>query len=128
MRKKILINCSNHPSSKWSSEQRQGWDEIIDVPFPNVEPDWDTNDLIYQETIRNLWKNIVDIVRTREEVVYLYIAGEYTLCYEVVMMATKWMIPIAIPTTKREVVETKNEDGSTTKTSKFEFVRWRIIG
>jgi len=54
-----------------------------------------------QETIQTLWKNITDIANSRAEgAVYLY-----------------------LPTTRREVVEIKNQDGSTTKASKFEFCK-----
>ena len=129
MRKKVLINCSNHPSSNWSSGQKEGWDEIIDVPFPSVDPNWDTNDHAYQETIQTLWKSITDIVKSKDErAVYLHLAGEYSVCYEIFLRARNWLLPVVVPTTRREVVETRNQDGSTTKTSKFEFVRWRIIG
>jgi hypothetical protein len=124
---KVLVNCSNHPSTTWSPEQRQGWDEIIDVSFPIVDPNWDTNDHGYQETVRNLWKNITDIVRGKEGSVYLYLVGEYSVCYEIFLRARNWLLPVVVPTTKREVVEIRNEDGSTTKATRFAFVRWRII-
>jgi len=125
---KVLINCSNHPSSIWSNEQRQGWDEIIDVPFPNVPPELDTNDKPYQETIQTLWRNIVDIVKSKDEgTIYLHLAGEYSVCYEIFLKAKEWLIPLAVPTTRRETAEVKNADGSVTKSSRFEFVRWRIL-
>jgi hypothetical protein len=125
---RVLINCSNHPSSSWSSEQRSGWDEIIDVPFPNVSPEWDTNDHAYQHTIQTLWRNIVDVIRSRDEgAVYLYVSGEYSVCFEIFVRAKELLIPLAVPTTKRETAELRNEDGSVTKTTRFAFVRWRIL-
>ena len=33
---KKLINISNHPSTGWSDAQKAGWDQIIDIPFPQV--------------------------------------------------------------------------------------------
>ncbi len=43
--KKILINYTNHPSAKWSQDQMaaalEKWGRIIDIPFPQVEPEWD---------------------------------------------------------------------------------------
>lgn len=129
MAKRILVNCSNHPSSTWSSGQKEGWDEIIDVPFPNVEPEWDTNDKPYQDTVTALWKAVTDVILKKEDCdVFLYVAGEYSVCYEIFLRARNWLLPVVVPTTRREVVETKNADGSTTKTSKFEFIRWRLIG
>lgn len=41
---KVFINCSNHPSERWSREQKQaaeGYGEIVDLPFPEVDPSWD---------------------------------------------------------------------------------------
>jgi hypothetical protein len=125
---KVLLNCSNHPSSTWSSGQKEGWDEIIDIPFPSVSPEWDTNDHAYQHTIQTLWRNIVDVIRSRDEgTVYLYLAGEYSVCFEIFVRAKEWLIPVTVPTTRRETAEVKNADGSVTKTSRFEFVRWRIL-
>jgi hypothetical protein len=125
---RVLVNCSNHPSSSWTPEQKNGWDEIIDIPFPSVSPDWDTNDKPYQETIQSLWRNIVDVIRSRDEgTVYLYLAGEYSACFEIFVRAKEWLIPVVVPTTRRETAEVKNADGSVTKISKFEFVSLSIM-
>ena len=42
----MLINLSNHPSSKWSKEQTEAalhYGEIADLPFPVVAPEGDEN-------------------------------------------------------------------------------------
>ena len=40
----MLINLSNHPSSKWGDEQQlqaaTKYGEVVDIPFPNIPPDW----------------------------------------------------------------------------------------
>lgn len=42
--KKILINYTNHPSEKWSSDQmaaaQEKWSGIIDISFSQTEPEW----------------------------------------------------------------------------------------
>ncbi len=35
---KVLINHSNHPHSGWGDKQKEGWDKIVDIPFPNIKP------------------------------------------------------------------------------------------
>ena len=35
MMKKLLV-ISNHPVEKWSDEQKEGWDVIEYIPFPNI--------------------------------------------------------------------------------------------
>ena len=40
----IFINHTNHPSARWSAAQRaaaEGYGEIVDLPFPDIAPDWD---------------------------------------------------------------------------------------
>ena len=45
---KIFLNHTNHPSSKWSVEQISAakiFGEIVDVPFPNIPPQLDENEV-----------------------------------------------------------------------------------
>lgn len=39
----MLINLSNHPSTKWGKKQKQAaiaqYNEILDLPFPQIEPE-----------------------------------------------------------------------------------------
>ena len=40
---KVFINCSNHPSKRWSEEQKKAAEEygrIVDIRFPEVDPAW----------------------------------------------------------------------------------------
>ncbi|KAA0259936.1 MAG: hypothetical protein EDM75_07390 [Chlorobiota bacterium] len=47
--KKILINYTNHPSAKWTGDQAaaafEKWSSVIDIPFPQVEPEWNEADV-----------------------------------------------------------------------------------
>lgn len=42
----MLINLSNHPSAKWPEEQLKAantlYGAVVDMPFPNIDPEWDT--------------------------------------------------------------------------------------
>jgi hypothetical protein len=33
---KLLLNISNHPSREWEDAQKEGWDIIVDIPFPSA--------------------------------------------------------------------------------------------
>ena len=122
----VLINISNHPSEKWSDEQKARWTKIIDIPFPNVPADSD--EIATMEIAAKVIDQITKIMSEDTNARYLMIQGEFTLCYflfEVIRRAVD--VGIAIPTTERTTVETTNPDGTTTKSSVFKFVRWRII-
>jgi len=129
-KKKILVNCSNHPSSKWTDEQKEGWDVIVDIPFPNVSPYWDTLDRAYLDTLDDLRKKIIiafeDVRKTGEDVEeYLMLQGEFSLCYFLFREITG--VRFVVPTTERISTEETLPDGSLRKTQVFRFVRWRII-
>ncbi|MBK9404753.1 MAG: hypothetical protein IPN57_09505 [Ignavibacteria bacterium] len=42
---KYFLNISNHPSDKWGDKQLSTAlelaEEIINLPFPNINPEWD---------------------------------------------------------------------------------------
>jgi hypothetical protein len=130
--KKVLINCSNHPSIKWDPAQKEGWDIIEDVPFPAVPPEADMKKVfaIFEElnndifrVIREYWPELLPVP---EYDIYLMVMGEYTLSY-LLFDEHNRVLKIAIPTTKREVVETPLPDGGAKKETIFKFTRWRII-
>jgi len=131
---KILVNCSNHPSTKWSEEQRKGWDKIVDVPFPNVDPKWDTKDKPFLETVNRLKEEILTAFEDArptgtdaEE--YLMLQGEFSICYTLFTERTTTFrgIRFVVPTTERVTQEEMLPDGTVRKTQVFQFVRWRII-
>ena len=132
---KVLVNCSNHPSSKWSENQKYGWDIIIDVPFPEVSPYLDPNDLEYQEILTNLKDAIIKAfanapvpagVNFKE---YLMLQGEFSVCYKLFKMRNIAFpnVTFVVPTTERVVEEIVKEDGMVEKKTQFKFIRWRLI-
>lgn len=132
---KVLVNCSNHPSERWSKEQRENWDCIIDVPFPDVPAYLDTNDRKYQEIlidtkckIIKAFKNALVPEKTDFQK-YLMLQGEFSLCYKLFQLKHIDFdgVIFVVPTTERVVEEVTKPDGTTEKRTLFKFVRWRIV-
>ena len=121
MKNSILV-ISNHPTEKWSDEQKKGWDIIDYIPFPNV-PATATFEEVVNLSIPLLkeigkWKNLHGKGK-------ISIQGESTLStilLTVIKEQEGWCF--AFPTTERQVVE-EVKDGKTVKKSVFHFVRWR---
>jgi len=128
--KVVALNISNHPSSNWSEEQKkglkdfcffgkgypQGTDfEIIDVPFPAVDP------LASTEDIEKIAQDIIDnIVSFNVVWQVVMVQGEFTLTYHLVKkLLDLGKVPVNA-TTKRVAVE---KDG--VKTSIFKFCKFR---
>lgn len=121
-----LINISNHNSNNWSKEQRAGFDEIIDVQFPNVPSNATTKDVIL--IAYDLIERLLDEIPAEDEL-NIMLQGEFSLCYKLKELMDKayWTVNYYIPTTERNVVESVNIDGTTTKNVTFHFVQWRVI-
>ena len=121
----LFINISNHPSTKWSEEQKaaakaiSGAKEIIDLQFPNVDP---------HSCSRDIREQAIKIVNALPEDPYglntYHVMGEMTLTYAIISYLRQRKgecVPIVASTTERVVTE--NPDG--TKTSIFKFVQFR---
>ena len=113
----MFINLSNHPADRWSAEQRDAAQalggEIVDVPFPNIDPNASHKDV--NDLARKIFDQIVN------DAVAVHVAGESTFVYTFVRMCQSVGIPCFAATTERMVVE--NPDG--TKTVAFEFKQFR---
>ena len=121
-----LINISNHNSNNWSKEQKAGFDEIIDIQFPNVPANATTKDVIL--TAYDLLDKITDEVLTEDEL-NIMLQGEFSLCYKLKELIDKayWTVNYYIPTTERKVVESFGINKETIKETIFQFVQWRVI-
>jgi len=117
----MFINFSNHPSDRWSAEQRDAAVElggnIVDVPFPNIDPASSLDD-VKRTALAYLDKIVND---TSEENYVIHVAGEMTFVYCFVSLCQSAGVLCVAATTERVVEE--NPDGS--KTSKFRFVKFR---
>jgi hypothetical protein len=124
--KKLLINFSNHPAVTWTSAQREGWDEIVDLEFPFISP----NESI--ENIRNIVNNFVDIIQNQIEInpgykVYIHLSGEYTFCFLMYEKIKELNIPLAISTSERKTTFQIDSKGRTVSKKIFQFSGWRIL-
>lgn len=118
--KKVFINCSNHPSSKWSEAQlnaAKAYGEIVDVPFPNVAPELNSDNVRY--LAGELCTKITAMGNAHDLTVH--IMGEMNLTYAVLCELHAHCIRCVASTTRRIVKELP--DGS--KVSQFEFVQFR---
>lgn len=122
--KSVLINVSNHPSDKWSVEQKDGFNEIMDISFLNVDPNWDTF-VDIDERVLSFGQTIFDRVcelKDNNFKVFVFIAGEQTFATGLITLLHFNRVNIIVPTTERIVEE---KDGK--KIVTFNFVKWRPI-
>ena len=116
----MFINFTNHASSMWSDYQIQEaakYGEIVDIPFPAVEPDW-SKELI-QATAD---KYIERIVSKKPDCVLCQ--GEFCLSFAVIKGLKARGLKVVAACSKRDVEEVStNKD--TKKISRFVFVQFR---
>lgn len=113
----MLINLSNHPSSKWSGDQKNTalalYGNIEDMTFPHIDPHA-TRDQVtklaekYYTEIRSLDPSAVHLM------------GELTFSFVLANLLKESEIPCVASTTERIVVEEGNQ-----KISTFKFVQFR---
>jgi hypothetical protein len=119
----MFVNCSNHPSIKWSKKQKEageklGFGPIVDVGFPQVPPTADGLDI--QELATKLANKIIS-----HNAKGVFIAGEFTLTFATINWLMISDIPCYAACSERIVKETTDEKGHTHKNVIFEFVQWR---
>lgn len=120
----MLINLSNHPSSKWSKEQieaaKQAYGTIADLGFPEILP---SSSLAQVKQISRKYfaeiKNL--LIQSKVENNAIHVMGEFTFTFNLLEMLKQNNIPAVASTTSREVFE--DEKGN--KISKFNFIRFR---
>lgn len=120
----MLINLSNHPSSKWSLEQirtaKKVYVRIMDLKFPDISPN---TELI--EVMKESAKYLIEIMNIfahhSEENNAVHIMGEFTFTFNLLEILKQNNISAVASTTSREVYEDKKGN----KVSKFNFIRFR---
>lgn len=119
-----LVVISNHLPSTWSKEQLAKWEGIIYIQFPNVPPEYTT------EQVHVMVLNLIQQhERTLLETKNVCIQGEFTFVLDFYRTVVEMALPLTfwIPTTERVAVETTGPNGETKKESVFRFVSWRKI-
>ena len=124
-KKRVLLNISNHPTETWNEMQRWGWGIIDNVPFPHVGAELSTDE------VRTMADAIVNAITERLRFypsdtyeVAVYVAGEYTLSYMVVLDLVEIVrshdnVHVVVPASDRII----NKDGS----REFVFLQWREL-
>ena len=113
----MLLNLSNHPSSKWGEHQLAATEQyggVFDMAFPNIPP------AATEDDVRRLVEEFEVKVRASGATV-VHLMGEMCFSFALVSRLQKIGIPCVASTTERRTVE--NPDGS--KTLSFEFVQFR---
>ena len=117
---KILINVSNHPSEGWSEEQKKGWDGIVDIQFPAVDPG------LNEKEIWALGGELVRVIENKmaeNSTRYIMLQGEFSLCAVVqFLLSIHDGVVFCYPTTERKVTVEGDK-----KISIFRFKRWRMF-
>ena len=122
MSKKVFVNFSNHPSDLWGEKQKSAAlsyaDEIADIPFPGVDPEYGPDEIA--ELGGQYLTRILSLPAAA-----VMCQGEFSLSYYVVSRLEKHGIACLAACSRRNVREKKLEDGRTQKEAVFEFVRFR---
>lgn len=117
----MFINFSNHPSTKWSSEQKQAvacYGEICDIPFPEVPCEATMQEVagMADNCARNIMQMHPDCVMCQ---------GEFSLTIAVVRRLQDVGIRCVCACSERKVIEEHLDDGTTRKTVIFKFRQFR---
>lgn len=119
----MLINLSNHPSSYWSDKQlnmaKGCYENVIDLPFPAIEPDAD--DIEISRIADEYTERIIYLLKTIIKNNAVHLMGEMALTFALVIRLQKHNITCVCSTSKR----ISYFDENNIKHSKFEFVRFR---
>ena len=101
----MLINLSNHPSDKWSEAQTaaaiEQFGEIVDLPFPQIEPDATKADIT--KIAQDYLTQVQQIGQPNDTAIH--IMGEMTLTYHLVALLKDAGYHCYASTTVREVYE-----------------------
>ncbi len=119
----MFVNVSNHPSDKWSVEQKreaEKYGEIIDVTFPAISTESTSEELnnLVDDFIRNNLAIKTKSVDIKDLVVM--VQGEFVFTFRLVTMLKKLGIKAVSARSERKVKEI-NENGVAKKISEFQF-------
>lgn len=116
----MLINLTNHPYTDWSDVQKQSanhYGQVIDLPFPMIDPSWGTNELL--ELCNEYTNNIVSL--KSDEPIVVHVMGEMSFTVLMVSKLIKSGIKCIASTSERysETIEAGKKEVI------FRFVRFR---
>lgn len=116
----VFVNHTNHPSERWDAAQReaaQRLGELIDMPFPNIPPDWGS------EEVERLAGETAERIAALAPAAVLC-QGEFTYAFKLIELLKARGIRTLAATSER-VVSEQVEAGVLKRTYVFSFCRFR---
>lgn len=113
---KVFVNFTNHPLDTWEERQAEAarrYGRIVDVPFPDVDPD------AGEEDIRKLGEACCGKILEQEPAAVLC-QGEFSLAFFVTARLRAKGLKVVTACSQRRVVQSGK-----VKSSVYEFVRFR---
>ena len=118
----VLVNHTNHPASTWPSAQRRAaaecYSRVVDLPAPLLASDCSEEEL--DEMARCQVEKILAMQPTA-----VLCQGEYCYTYAVVSRLRQAGVTVLAACSERVVEESREEDGSIRRVSRFVFSRFR---
>lgn len=116
----MLINLSNHPSTKWTDTQcdtaKKQYGKVVDIPFPRIPPEATKEEI---EQLTEMYAGQIQKV-AGVEATTVHLMGEMTFTYMLVNKLREEGVLCIASTTNRTVEE---RDGK--KIVQFNFVQFR---
>ena len=118
---KIFVNCSNHPSQKWSISQRtaaENYGKIVDVPFPTVACD------LTDAQLEKLEEQVSAEILAQKPAAVMCM-GEFVVCFRIVQKLKAKGIKVLASCSERRAIEHVEKDGTVHKEAVFIFQGFR---
>ena len=118
----MLINLTNHPSSRWDKAQLQAaaeYGECVDIPFPAIDPEGDEE---YIDRLTDVYlQKIMEIAKSEQSEITVHLMGEMTFTFSLIEKLQNEGITCISSTSVRQ----SKDLGNGQKEITFNFVRFR---
>ena len=118
----MLINFSNHLSTKWSEKQLAAalmtYGSVLDLPFPEIDASASENEICALALDK-----VSEIAALAPDAVLCQ--GEFSFTFAVAAELMRRGVPVICATSERRAFEVKAPDGSTHKQIVFRFEKFR---
>lgn len=122
----MLINFTNHPSDRWTDDQKNSaielYGKVKDLPFPPVPTGAGATEVIAMAD--GIIDKILEMKAESPETFAVMAQGEFTLTYAVVSRLKGMGITVVSAVSERVVTE-QVENGEVRKTALFRFAGFR---
>ena len=122
----MLINFTNHPSDRWTDDQKNSaielYGKVKDLPFPPVPTGAGATEVIAMAD--GIINKILEMKAESPETFTVMAQGEFTLTYAVVSRLKGMGITVVSAVSERVVTE-QVENGEVRKTALFRFAGFR---